>query len=152
MIQHLNTPQTIKQVAEKMGMKPHALYHHVKVLLGCGVVELVRHEKLKGSIEKKYYQLTSEYRKPIEAAPVEGNEIIVFAKQILDEYQGDIESGLDLPAHAHKSLVTVRAEDVKEIQRRLNEGMEKLVETCLKPFDNPDGDTVFILNTFGFLK
>jgi DNA-binding transcriptional ArsR family regulator len=151
MMEHLSTPHTVKQVAVAMGMRPHTLYHHIKVLQECGIVELVGSERLRGSIEKKYYQLTREYQKQNEPSARETNGIICFAQAIMDENKdGLIRS--DQPAIESKSLVTIRSEDAMVIKEKLNEGLKQLVEKYLKPFETPDGDTVFILKTFGFLK
>lgn len=152
MMEHLNSPCTVKQVANKMGMRPHTLYHHIRVLEESGIVELVRHEKLKGSIEKKYFQLTEEYRGSAKPAPKVVNEGVYLAIEVIDDYLNSVESRPDLPSHAYESYVTINSKDAGKIQKKLNEGLKDLVEKVLMPFDRPDGDTTFILNTFGFVK
>ncbi len=152
MMDFLDTPCTVKQVASKMGMRPHTLYHHIRVLEECGVVELIRHEKLKGSIEKKFYQLTSEYRRSESPVPKVVNEGVYLAIEVIDDYLNSVETRPDIPSHAYESYITINAKDAEKIQKKLNEGIKDLIEKCLMPFDKPDGDTTFILNTFGFVK
>jgi len=151
MIEHLSIPHTVKQVAVQMGIRPHTLYHHIKVLLECGIVELVRCEKLRGNIEEKYYRLTTEYQKRDESATGKPGEITCFAQAIIDEHRDGIPRP-DQPAIESNSLITIRSEDAVVIKEKLSEGLKQLVEKYLKPYETPDGDTVFILKTFGFLK
>ena len=151
MLEYLGTPRTVKQIAGEMGMRPHTLYHHIKVLQECGIVELVGSEKLKGSIEKKYYQLAKEYLSQANPDITASKEIICFARAVSAE-QRDAMPSADQPAIESNSLVTIRSEDASRIKEKLDEGLKQLVEKYLKPFETPDGDTVFILKTFIFLK
>ena len=47
-------PRTAKQVAEIIGQKPTKLYHHVEALERVGLIELVRTQKKRGTLEKYY--------------------------------------------------------------------------------------------------
>lgn len=47
-------PRTAKQVAEMIGQKPTKLYHHVDALERVGLIELVKTQKKRGTVEKYY--------------------------------------------------------------------------------------------------
>lgn len=47
-------PRTAKQVAEIIGQKPTKLYHHVEALERVGLIELVKTQKKRGTLEKYY--------------------------------------------------------------------------------------------------
>jgi len=155
MLPYFETARTVKQVADKMGMKPHTLYHHVRVLEECGIVQLIRTKKRNGSIEEKYFQLNEKYRKDIKEhldetlAPDKALDITL---SIIKEYQESISTHRDQHCHNCVKRVTIRSKDSGKIKRSLKTGVEKLVEEHLKPYSTPDGDATFVLNTFGFLK
>jgi DNA-binding MarR family transcriptional regulator len=155
MLPHLETPRTVKQVADEMNMKPHTLYHHVRVLEKCGVVKLVRTTKLKGSIEENYFQLTDKFKRHVKthkfALPAE-SDALDLTMSIIKEYRDCISTHPDLPCHNCVNRVTVSSKDSGKIRRSLKTGVEKLFEEHLKPYSTPDGDATFVLNTFGFLK
>src|SRR4030043_1692587 len=50
---------TVSQIAEKLGITPQAIYHHIKKLLNGGIVEVVREERL-GHLIESYYMTTAE--------------------------------------------------------------------------------------------
>lgn len=50
---------TISQVAQELSMTPQAIYHHIKKLLGAGMVEVTREERVENFIET-YYRATAE--------------------------------------------------------------------------------------------
>src|SRR5215831_17187099 len=50
---------TISQMAEELGLTPPAIYHHIKKLLGAGMVEVAREERVENFVEI-YYRATAE--------------------------------------------------------------------------------------------
>ncbi len=50
---------TISQMAEELGLTPPAIYHHIKKLLGAGMVEVAREERVENFLEI-YYRATAE--------------------------------------------------------------------------------------------
>ena len=50
---------TVSQIAEELNVTPQAVYHHIKKLLGGGLVEVVREERL-GHLIESYYRTTAE--------------------------------------------------------------------------------------------
>ena len=51
--------RTISQIAEELELTPPAIYHHIKKLLGAGMVEISREERIENFIEI-YYRATAE--------------------------------------------------------------------------------------------
>jgi DNA-binding transcriptional ArsR family regulator len=155
MLSYLDKPRTVKQVADEMGMRPHTLYHHMRVLEACGLVRLVRRKKRKGSIEEKYYALTEGYKqsKGPDMVVLEGKkDILEHALALLSEYRRSIEFNPDKPCKSCTKRLTVRSGDCGEMQKKLKLGIERLVEENLDPFVAPDGDATFIFNAIGFIK
>jgi DNA-binding transcriptional ArsR family regulator len=54
----LKEPHSPKQVADILGVKANNLYHHFKVLMSAGIIELVETRQGKGFIKEDYYRLS----------------------------------------------------------------------------------------------
>ena len=54
-------PMTTKQVATLLGEKPTRLYHHVEILEQVGLIRLIKTRQNRGTIEKYYRALASEF-------------------------------------------------------------------------------------------
>lgn len=54
-------PQTTKQVSILLHEKPTRLYHHVDILVEAGLLRLVRTRKNRGTLEKYYQSISSEF-------------------------------------------------------------------------------------------
>ncbi len=52
-------PLTVKQVAERFGEKPTKLYHHFELMEAAGLIQKVKTQKKRGTVET-YYQATAE--------------------------------------------------------------------------------------------
>jgi len=95
MLPYFEKARTVKQVADALGLKPHTMYHHVRVLEECGIVRLVRTVKHNGSIEEKFFQLTAKFnrhRKAIKLSGAARNDALELTMSIIKEYE-------DCPRH-----------------------------------------------------
>jgi predicted transcriptional regulator len=155
MLPHFENPRTVKQAADEMGIRPHTLYHHIRVLEKCGIVELVRTEKLNGSIEEKYFQLTPKYRREgvhKKSNADDSQSALEATMEILREYQLYAETNADVPCHNCVKRVIISSKDRAQIQDSLENCIEQMYEQHIKPFETSDGDATFVLNAFGFIK
>jgi predicted ArsR family transcriptional regulator len=50
----IDEPLTIRELAAKLGMKVHPLYHHVDVLHDSGMIRVVSRRQTRGAVERKY--------------------------------------------------------------------------------------------------
>lgn len=56
----INTPQNVKEVAEKLGLAPSNLYYHINMLEKHGLIEVVETRQV-GNLIEKLYQTTAQY-------------------------------------------------------------------------------------------
>ena len=155
MMGYFKEPRTVKQVADELGMRPHTLYHHVRVLEECGVVDLVRRKKLNGSIEEKYYQLTEKYIRGASTMSLLTGDMKYALDTVMafvEEYKQGVEEGKDMPGYVCQKRIQINVSDFQEIRDRIDQGIEELCNECMKSFGNTDGDATFIVNLLGFLK
>lgn len=54
----INVPQTVKQVADKLGLSPSKLYYHVNLMEKHGFIEVVE-TRMVANMMEKYYQATA---------------------------------------------------------------------------------------------
>lgn len=57
----IDQPMTAKQVALALGESPTKLYHHIQVLESLGLIELVKTEQKRGTIEKYFSAIAASY-------------------------------------------------------------------------------------------
>lgn len=155
MMGYFKDPRTVKQVADELGIRPHTLYHHIRVLEECGVVSLIRRKKLNGSIEEKYYQLTEKYIRGAGTLSFLTGDMkyaLDAVMAVVEEYRQCIGEKKEMPGYACQRRIQVNSADFPEIQKHLDEGIEYLCDECMKSFGNPDGDATFVMNLLGFLK
>jgi DNA-binding transcriptional ArsR family regulator len=155
MIGYFKNPRTVKQVADELTIRPHTLYHHIRVLEDCGVVNLVRREKLNGSIEEKYYQLTEKYQSGSGTLSLlMGDMKYAFdaVMAFVEEYKQSVEAGKEMPGYVCQRRIRINTADFPEIQKHMDEGIEKLCAECMSSFESQDADATFIVNLLGFLK
>ena len=155
MMGYFKDPRTVKQVADELGIRPHTLYHHVRVLEDCGVVNLVLRKKLNGSIEEKYYQLTEKYIRgasPLSILTGDMKYALDAVMAAVEEYRQRIGEKKEMPGYACQKRIQINASDFQEIRDRIDQGIEELCVECMKSFESADGDATFVMNLLGFLK
>lgn len=155
MMGYFKDPRTVKQVADELGIRPHTLYHHIRVLEDCGVVDLIRRKKLNGSIEEKYYQLTEKYIRGTGTLSLLTGDMkyaIDAVMAAVEEYKQGVEEGKEMPGYVCQKRIQINSSDFPAIRKHLDQGIEYLCDECMKSFENTDGDATFIMNLLGFLK
>jgi predicted ArsR family transcriptional regulator len=78
----VDKPRTAKQVAEIIGQKPTKLYHHVDALERVGLIELVKTQKKRGTIEKYYRTVAKRFSVDSGMFTMRGNH-----KELLGEFR-----------------------------------------------------------------
>jgi DNA-binding transcriptional ArsR family regulator len=155
MLVHLEDEHTVKQVADEMGMRPHTLYHHVKVLEDCGVVKLVRRKKRHGSIEEKFYRLTDKYRRRESPDPdTQRNQksVLEHMLSVIAEYCQSIDANPEALCHSCNIRLAIRSADAGKIKEDMNRCAQQFIEEQLKPYAAVDGDVTFVFSALGFLR
>ncbi|NOH13494.1 MAG: helix-turn-helix domain-containing protein [Chloroflexi bacterium] len=144
-------PGTVKQVAEKMGLSPHKLYYHVKMLEKHDLLRVVETRVVSGIIEKHFQVTAKEFEVDHDLLTFttdEGKENIhALVKTVLDSTRDDLLRSLDAravqleqgaephPRHMMTKRETSRIPDsrAKEFNERLSELMREFEEE-----DDPD--------------
>jgi predicted ArsR family transcriptional regulator len=144
----LDTPHTVKQVADKLGLSPSKLYYHFNLLEKHGVIEVVE-TRMVANLVEKCYQATST---SIEVAPdlmtistEEGkaavNDIIIGT---IDTTRDDLLRSLQAryfqldqgaPAHPHRVMVARQVSRITEAQAQ---NFQERLEALLKEFEQSD--------------
>jgi DNA-binding transcriptional ArsR family regulator len=161
----LSEPQTVKQIADKLGLAPSKLYYHVNSLEKHGLIQVVD-TTIHGNIIEKHYWVTAyDYRIDeglfnFNVLEAEGKEnIISMAIATLDTAREDfirsiearafnLEHGADphpRPVINSREVCRIPDEKVEEFQIRLKALMEEFEE-----MDNPEEDSgqPWALNVF----
>ncbi len=83
-------PRTAKQVAEIIGQKPTKLYHHVEALERVGLIELVKTQKKRGTVEKYYRTVAKRFSLDSRLFQMKAN-----GKKILGEFRATVQTMFD---------------------------------------------------------
>jgi DNA-binding transcriptional ArsR family regulator len=95
-----NQPATAKQIADRLGVTPGAIGHHLHVLEAAGLAQVVAHRLVRG-IVANYYTRTAR----------------IFDFDLPREVTGDTSINLDIMARAREELAEAEADTEKDVYR-----------------------------------
>jgi DNA-binding transcriptional ArsR family regulator len=132
-----NQPATAKQLADRLGATPGAIGHHLRVLEGAGLAQIVARRLVRG-IVANYYTRTAR----------------IFSYELPEDVKGEINASLEILDKARDELTeafaTVKEDPVRcesfphvrlssERARYYSERLEALLDDLLHEQPDPDG-------------
>ena len=135
----VDTPRTVGQIAEELGLDFRKLYYHIKLLEGHNLIKLVDRQLISGAVEEKYYQVSA-YRFVIDPAlltflPEDANSEIFAFYDLAD----DISNALTEPSpqlQLQRVIAKLSEEEAEDFRHRL----DALIEEFAGPNPNRNGN------------
>ena len=136
LLELLERPQTVKEVAETLGVPPTRLYYHLRILERHGLVEIAKRRMVSG-IEERTYRATSEsYTVPptlVASMLYESGALRAMLDVVRAEMEVAVLNRPDLPMDAPGSPLSVLTltefalspDDMEEVRRTFEELMIK---------------------------
>jgi len=137
-------PRTTKQVAEGLGEKPTRLYHHVEALERVGLITLTKTAPKRGTVEKYYRAVASQFQVPAALFAPEGQHTPESGlTALLDTVRRELlacvhsrpapgEAAREPPVVA-RVLVTGSAKKIQAVRRQFLRWIQKLESAGQKP-------------------
>jgi DNA-binding transcriptional ArsR family regulator len=129
-------PQTVKELAERVSLRPDRLYHHLAQLESAGLIEITEYRRLPGGKVERVYAPTAAEPPGDDASPV---ELAQFLTAAMEATRADITSaGLAKEAGKRRELSLTRTA-VQLSDKGLADlvaGFEQLIEQAHR---NSDG-------------
>jgi DNA-binding transcriptional ArsR family regulator len=132
----LNGPSTVKEVAERLGVPPTRLYYHVKILERHGLIEVANRRMVSGIEERTYRAASKDWTVPptLEASALyETGALRALFDVVRSEIEVAVQSRPDLPMDAPGSpLAGMGLTELELTPADLRELMERFEDALLK--------------------
>jgi DNA-binding transcriptional ArsR family regulator len=134
-------PYTIKELAEILKINPGTVFHHMKILEGAGLIEIIRTEMV-GNIVMKFYQsVAREFR--FDLLETKDTKIHSIIESKLKKIVNALSTyRINIPDDKKKTVLKQIAE-FWDLENKIKENIE--VETTIKDFTADIQREVFIL-------
>ena len=129
-------PHTVKELAERVGMRPDRLYHHLAQLEVAGLIKIAEYRRLPGGKIERIYAPTTAEPPGDDASPA---ELAQFLNAAIEATRADITSaGLarDAGKRREVSLTRTAVQLSEEGIAELRAGFARLIEDAKARSDN----------------
>jgi len=136
----MRQPQSAKELAERVGMRPDRLYHHLAQLEEGKLIEVADYRRLPGGKVERVYA-------PASVEPVEDDatpaEVALMLNAVLETTRADVNAAALAKEAGEDRMIALGRTAVRLNRRHLEELRSSIEALLLAAGDHPDEDGVW---------